>query len=110
MVDGLSADGLIPCQNLGAPSLFSQMPTFGGSYTETAASTAHTWSIPVPGSRMDLTLWIDQVSAELEKTDRAVSVLVLLLQQSGVGWKRGSEANAVEGWSRGGRRGMAKQK
>lgn len=86
------------------------MPTFGGSYTETTASTAHTWSIPVPGSRMDLTLWIDQVSAELERTDRAVSVLVLLLQQSGVGWKRGSEANAIEGWSRGGRRGMAKQK
>lgn len=39
-----------------------------------------------------------------------MSVLVLLLQQSGVGWEMGSKTNAIEGWSKGGGRGMAKQK
>lgn len=44
------------------------MPTFGGNYIETTANMVHTWSITVPGSKMDLTLWIDKVSAELERT------------------------------------------
>lgn len=30
-------------------------------------SVAHAWSITVPGSKMDLILWVDRVSAELQR-------------------------------------------
>lgn len=64
MVDGLSADGLMPCQRLRSTfSVFSNACIWSELHRNT--STVHTWSITVPGYKMALTLWIDKVSTEL---------------------------------------------
>lgn len=72
----------------------------------------------VPGSKMALTLWVDKVSAELER--RGLSSNVSAMSRQYQCWSfcysrvdlagNHKGEGAIEGWSKNGGRGMAKQK